>query len=374
MYSTPSAVLARAALQDLISALVREGYQVIGPRLSMGAIVYAPLASADELPLAWRDVQEAGSYRLEKNDRAALFDYVVGPHSWKRYLFPPRQRLWQARRKDDGFQIDADTGETPRYAFIGVRSCEIHAMQIQDRVFDNADFADPGYVARRQAAFIVAVNCARPGSTCFCTSQRTGPKVKQGFDLALTEILEGDRHEFVTEAGSARGSAILTALPQRPAEPEDIAAAQAVSVQAAEAMGREMSGNAAEILRENPEHPRWDKVAQRCLSCGNCTMVCPTCFCTSVEDSTDLSGEIAERWRQWDSCFSIDFSYLHGGSIRNTASSRYRQWLTHKLAYWHEQFDSSGCVGCGRCITWCPVGIDIREEVQAMCDGEVESG
>jgi Fe-S-cluster-containing hydrogenase component 2 len=125
-----------------------------------------------------------------------------------------------------------------------------------------------------------------------------------------------------------------------------------------------------ELLYSNYEHPRWDQVAARCLSCANCTMVCPTCFCTTVEDVTDLSGEHAERWRKWDSCFTANFSYIHGGNIRATVKSRYRQWMTHKLATWIDQFGESGCVGCGRCITWCPVAIDLTEEVRAIRESE----
>jgi ferredoxin len=95
-------------------------------------------------------------------------------------------------------------------------------------------------------------------------------------------------------------------------------------------------------------------------------MACPTCFCTTVDDVTDLTGSQAVRSRRWDSCFSMDFSYIHGGSVRSSGASRYRQWLTHKLASWQDQFGASGCVGCGRCITWCPVGIDLTEEVEAI--------
>ena len=367
---TPKVILARSALQNLIAALTAEGYQVIGPKLDDGAIVYEPIDSADELPVGWSDRQDGGSYRLVKSERDALFDYVVSPHSWKRYLYPPSQRLWRAKRRGKGFRVEEQAVDTPRYAFIGVRSCEIHAMQVQDRVFANGDFTDPGYLARRDAAFIVAVNCARPGGTCFCTSMNTGPKATQGFDLALTEIIEGDRHDFVAEAGTERGAAVLAGLPQRPASADDVAAAEAVSAKAAQAMGREMVPEVDALLKRNLEHLRWDEVAGRCLTCANCTMVCPTCFCTTVEDVTDLAGTTAERWRKWDSCFTIDFSYIHGGSIRREGRSRYRQWLTHKLSNWHDQFGTSGCVGCGRCITWCPVGIDITEETRAIRDSE----
>jgi len=365
-------VLAATDLNELITALAAAGYEVIGPRLSDGAMIYDTLDSTADLPLGWIDEQSGGHYRLHQNDRPAYFDYVVGPHSWKRYLFPARQRLWQARRDGAGFQIETDSSPPPRYAFIGVRSCEIQAMQIQDRVFNNGSFADPAYLARRDNAFIVAVNCARPAETCFCVSMDSGPQAREGFDLALTEILDDTRHVFTVEAGSERGRELLAQLPTQSADETDRNAAQAVTQQAVKTMQKTMPDGVEALLKRNLEHPQWDAVAERCLSCGNCTLVCPTCFCTTVEDTTDLSGDIAERWRHWDSCFSVEFSYIHGGSIRREGRSRYRQWMTHKLAHWHDQFDSSGCVGCGRCITWCPVGIDITEEAYQIKHAEQE--
>ena len=136
-------------------------------------------------------------------------------------------------------------------------------------------------------------------------------------------------------------------------------------------MGRSMDTcNIKDLFYRNLEHPRWNNVAERCLTCANCTMVCPTCFCTTIEDVTDLTGEHAERWRKLDSCFTMDFSYIHGGSVRASTKSRYRHWITHKLATWIDQFGTSGCVGFGRCITWCPVAIDITEEVHAIRKSE----
>ncbi|MCP5426486.1 MAG: 4Fe-4S dicluster domain-containing protein [Gammaproteobacteria bacterium] len=368
--SAPPVRLGRHSLQALIDALRGDGYTVIGPRLEDAAIVYAPLESADSLPEGWVDQQEGGHYRLLRGERPALFDYVVGPHSWKRYLYPPRQRLWQAHKQGKGWRVKEPLDNTAPYAFIGVRSCEIHAMRIQDRVFDNGAFADPAYIKRRQQAFIVAVNCAHPAATCFCTSMNSGPRAKEGFDLCMTELLDEQRHEFLVEAGSDKGAALLTRLPHRPCDENDLRQAEAVATAASQAMQREMAPDVAALLKRHPEHPRWQEVAQRCLSCANCTQVCPTCFCSTVEDVTDLSGQTAQRWRQWDSCFTLDFSYIHGGSIRRETRSRYRQWMTHKLSTWHDQFDTSGCVGCGRCITWCPVGIDITEEAKAIRDSE----
>lgn len=357
-------------LDDLISVLAHAGYQVIGPRKQDDAIVYDTLRSAGDLPVGYADEQDGGKYRLVKGRDGVYFDYVVGPQSWKRFLFPPHQKICQMRKQGKAFRIVEETAEPPRYAFFGMRACEIAAMRVQDKVFDNGTFADPGYLSKRTAAFIVAVNCGRAGGTCFCASMNTGPRAQDGFDLALTEIVDKKRHVFLVEAGSERGSQILAKVPHRAATGEDTAAALAATDRAVKGMGRKMVEDVGPLLKRNLEHARWGEVAKRCLTCANCTMVCPTCFCSTVEDVTDLSGSNAERWRRWDSCFTMDFSYIHGGAVRRETSSRYRQWMTHKLSSWFEQFGTSGCVGCGRCITWCPVGIDITEEARAIRDSE----
>jgi ferredoxin len=195
----------------------------------------------------------------------------------------------------------------------------------------------------------------------------TGPRATSGFDLALTEVLDTEQHYFLVEVGSTRGAAILHHVPHREAQPAHLAVAERIIASTAAQMGRSLdTTDIKDLLYRNLEHPRWDEVAARCLACGNCTMVCPTCFCTTVSDVTDLTGQHAERWRTWDSCFTLDFSYVHGGSVRTSTKARYRQWLTHKLATWIDQFGTSGCVGCGRCITWCPVAIDITAEVGAI--------
>jgi len=346
---------------------------VLGPTLRDGAIVYDELDSAADLPIGWTDRQDGGSYRVERRADEARFGFAVGPQSWKRFLFPPEVRMWRARRNGNGAPVvrEEPVDETP-LAFIGVRSCELHAIEIQDRVFIGGKHVDRDYAARRDGAFLVAVNCYEPGGTCFCTSMGTGPRVQSGYDLVLTELLDGE-HRLLVEAGSERGAEVMAELQGRAVAEADRAAADASIESAAQRMGRTMdTHDIRDLLMRNLEHPRWDDVASRCLSCGNCTLVCPTCFCSSVEDTTDLSGDEAERWRVWDTCFSVDYSYIHGGSIRPTGRSRYRQWMTHKLGTWFDQFGSSGCVGCGRCITWCPVAIDITEEVEAIraTDGE----
>jgi ferredoxin len=278
-----------------------------------------------------------------------------------------------ARRTPDGFTAEAPPDHAPPYAFIGVRACDLSAIAVQDRTFLTGGYVDPTYKARREAAFIVVVNCGQAGRTCFCVSMETGPMARTGFDLALTEILEDGRHEFLVEARTERGEEVANEISARPATDGDNSAAQRMVERAVAQMGRTMdTAGIKDLLYRNMEHPRWANVAARCLSCANCTMVCPTCFCSTVEEVTDLTGDHTERWRRWDSCFTADHSYIHGGTVRSTTRSRYRQWMTHKLATWIDQFDTSGCVGCGRCITWCPVGIDITEEVRAI--RETDSG
>ena len=360
-------ILQRKDFDALFESLKKRGLTVVGPTVRDAAIVYDELNSSSDLPIGWSDEQDGGKYRLKPRDDNALFGYAVGPHSWKKFLFPPVSRLWSAERKDTGFVVTPPDEKSIRYAFIGVRSCELHAIFVQDKVFMNGQYVDPGYKMRRENAFIVAVNCSHAGGTCFCVSMKTGPKASAGFDLALTEILEGGAHYFVLESGSEKGAEILRELPCVNAADAQRAAAQRVVDNTAANMGRAMdTAGIKELLYRNREHPRWDEVAARCETCANCTMACPTCFCSTVEDVTDLTGEHAERWRKWDSCFTMDFSHIHGGSVRATPVARYRHWMTHKLGSWFDQFGTSGCVGCGRCITWCPVGIDITEEVRAI--------
>ena len=361
-------VIAANDFQHLLNALAGRGYQVMGPTLEDGQLIYGEIGKVTDLPIGWTAFQEGGTFRLEKRRGQAWFGFAVGQQSWKQFLWPPLQTLYQAQREGAGFQVIPGAEAVPKFAFLGVRACELAAMAVQDRVFLQGAHVDPTYRARRESAFIVALNCAHQDKgVCFCVSMGTGPRATMGFDLALTEVLQGDDHFFVVEIGTDRGAEIIQPVPQRMADQPEIDAAARVVAAVAGNMGRELDPTGIkDVLYANYEHPRWDEVAARCLTCGNCTMVCPTCFCHTLEDSLSLNGAVGERRRRQDVCFTVDFSYLHGGSIRPSPRSRYRQWLTHKLATWIDQFGCSGCVGCGRCITWCPVGIDLTEEVRAI--------
>jgi ferredoxin len=359
----------RDALHELIQTLRREKYTVIGPTPRAGAIVLDEITSASQLPIGKTDEQSPAQYRLKERTDQACFSFSVGPHPWKRYLFPPVLRLFTANRNGNGFQVsDGATVQKDgqRFALLGVRACDLSAIQIQDQVFGGGTYKDPSYLQARSQAFLVAVNCTRAGGTCFCSSVRTGPRARTGFDLALSEVIDNE-HYFIVEVGTERGEEVMSSVSRRLAGDNEVEKADRLIRAAAQLTGRSLEpDNTREILYQNTDHPRWDVVAARCLSCANCTMVCPTCFCATVEDTTDLTGTEAQRTRKWDSCFTMDFSYIHGGSVRPSSKGRYRHWLTHKLASWVDQFGTIGCVGCGRCITWCPVGIDITEEFRVI--------
>jgi ferredoxin len=370
----------KAQLQALIDALRGAGYHTVGPQIVDDAVVFRELESIAQLPFGYVDRQDGGAYRLEQARGAGYFDYVVGPDSLKKFLYPPRETLLESVRIHDGWQMTTPPVESTPLAVIGLRACDLHAMAIQDRVFLGGPFGDPAYHSRREGLFVVAVNCRRAAATCFCHSMISGPAVKRHFDVALTELDDS----FVVEVGTPKGGEMIAATQWLPCTLEEIADAQAVVGKLLKQMRERSASNGApvtpdapreryldtanihEVLLDNLEHPRWAQVADRCLACGNCTMVCPTCFCAAVDEVSDLAGDHVRRERVWDSCFTAEHSYMNTGTVRKSTASRYRQWLTHKLATWIDQFGVSGCVGCGRCITWCPVGIDLTEEVAAI--------
>jgi ferredoxin len=354
--------LSRDRFHALFEALQARGYRCRGPRVRDGAIVMDEVAGPDDLCFGLRDRQAPGSYGLEAGT-GRYFAWANGPTALKPLTFAPRETVWRAEKDaDGGLHFDEPEPAVEPVAVIGARACDLAGLAIQDRHFLGGA-PDPHYRARRAALFLVAVNCTHPADTCFCASTGDGPEATHSFDLVLSELDDG----FLVRAGSDAGAAVLAELPTEAASDGQNEQASADIDAAARAQTRSLPArNLRDFLFGRPTHPRWEEVAERCLSCGNCTNVCPTCFCHSQETVPDLEGQRAEQVRQWDSCFTAGHSYIHGIVIRATTANRYRQWLTHKLAGWHDQFGRSGCVGCGRCITWCPTGIDLTEEVAAM--------
>ena len=350
----------RAGLEGLLATLSGRGYRVIGPTVLDGAVVLTDIEHASELPWGVGEEQDAGRYRLTERADGRAFGFSHGPDSAKRYLFPARERLATIRQDEGRPTVDTEPTDERPLAFIGLRACDLAAISVQDRVFVPWD---PTYSARRSEAFIVSVDCAAPASTCFCTSMGTGPTAQTGFDLTLTELDGG----FLVRAGTPAGTAVLSELPTRQATVAERRAGTAQAAEARSAIQRTLdTDELPELLAASRQHPEWASIAQICLACGNCTAVCPTCFCHDVTDEPSLVPGEGTRTREWASCFSEEFSHIVGGSVRKTRDARYRQWLSHKFGTWVEQFGTSGCVGCGRCITWCPVGIDVTRELATI--------
>ena len=357
-------------LQKLIDTLASEGYCVLGPRVKDEVVCIDELSQVSQLPQGVASNQRGGQYRITHSDDPRYFAFHHGADSWKPYLFPSRRLLFEL-----GADLIATSNHSPRpapMAFFGVRACDLTALQIKARVFaDN----DPGYLETLKSSFVVGVHCQSAADTCFCPSTGSGPEFTSPafLDLLLTEVLDQKEHYFVVAAFSERGATLIQQL--------SLAAAtdhhrKQVNVQLRNTRAQiktTLPGNTRALLTEHPNAVHWDDVAQRCLACGNCTAVCPTCFCSDVEDHTDLTAQTAQRWQVWDSCFNQGHSHTHAGTVRENTRARYRQWLTHKLSTWYDQFDTSGCTGCGRCTTWCPVGIDLTVEVAAIAD-EVTNG
>ncbi len=361
--TTQAHFLAREDFQTLIDVLTEAGYRCLGPRVRDGAIVMEAFTQAAQLPVGVHDRQSPGSYRLEQSDSSRYFAWANGPQALKPLLFSPREILWRAERDAAGrlnfVEVHADAQKT---AVFGVRSCDLAGMRVQDKILIHDEYQDDLYRARREVLFTVAVNCSHPSETCFCASTGDGPTADEGYDLLLSELEEG----FLIGAGSVTGEAVLERLPvDRASDRQHFVAAQQ-AIHAAQVQTRKLPAKVEQVLLDNLEHGRWQEVAGRCLSCGNCTMVCPTCFCHQEVEQPQLDGQATEHLREWDSCFTDGHSYIHGMVIREDTEKRYRQWLTHKLATWVQQFGNSGCVGCGRCIAWCPVGIDLTEEANVI--------
>lgn len=355
-------------LQKLLDVLTQSGFTCIGPQIRDNtAIVYDQINYAEQLPWGIRDQQTPGQYKLEKIAEKKAFAFANGAQAIKPLLFKPIETVWKVVRNDaNKLEFIPTEANESAMAIIGARACDLAAMEIQDKVFLHGTHIDLKYKKRREQLFIVAVNCSYASQNCFCVSAGTGPTVKKNFDILMSEVTDG----FVVQFGSTAGANILKKLPLYAAKLNQCQEAAVNIQQAADMQTKRIpldnSYKLRDLLFSNLDHPRWDEVAERCLSCGNCTQVCPTCFCHTTTEDTKLDGSVSEHQREWDSCFTAGHSYLYGKALRNDTRKRYRQWLTHKVGSWHDQFDVSGCVGCGRCISWCPVGIDLTEELAAI--------
>jgi formate hydrogenlyase subunit 6/NADH:ubiquinone oxidoreductase subunit I len=357
-------VIQKEELNLLLDTLKNQGYQTVGPHIKHQVLQYGPIQSLADLPQGYISVQDNGRYRLEQGGHNRYFCITHGAQSWKQFIFPARKELFRLEKDNGHWERTNAEAEHPSYALIGVRPCDLSAINILDDVLIREDFYDPDYSARRSRLFILAADCLTPSGTCFCASMGTGPAAKTGFDLKLTELED----VFLIKIGSDIGLAIMNEIKWEPAGAFHQKAAQQGLEKAAQMMGRKVEAVDAlpDVLLNQLDSPLWSEVGSRCMSCTSCTQVCPTCFCWDAVDNTDITGKNTSRDLVWDSCFNLAYSAQAGGNTRPTVRARYRQWLTHKFGYWKHQFGSLGCVGCGRCITWCPAEIDVTAEIRTF--------
>jgi len=362
----------RTGLDALVRELARADYRVVGPRVRDGAIVHDEVSSGDDLPTGCATQQAPGRWRMLIDDEPTRFGWTPGADSWKHFFTPAHQEVLRIRRHDGSWVTETPPPPDRPLALVGARDCELRALDVLDRVMLESEHPDPRYAARRRAVFVVAVTCGVPSATCWCTSIGGGPEPQHGFDLRLTELHDADGHRLLVDAATAAGREVLERLPGRHATDVDHVAADSVVERATDHLPLRLPGpDLPELLDGTAMDPHWERIAERCLSCGNCTMVCPTCFCSTFDDTTALTDDGSAaletvRSRHWSSCFELDHSNLAGRPVRATIASRYRQWLTHKLETWPQQFGVTGCVGCGRCTTWCPAAIDIVHEAAVL--------
>lgn len=275
----------------------------------------------------------------------------------KKYFMPPEEQLLSFstsvnRTFDDGTGIEA----TPRVLF-GLHACDINAINRIDKVFMDSDYVDPYYAAQREATVIVGISCM-PTEHCFCTAWGTD-EVNQGYDLFLHDI--GDR--YLVTILSVQAAEVLDRFTNaREALPEDSAAfqkRQAVFKGAFEPMPD--SSDLPMLMDAYYDDSLWEELGKRCLSCGACSMVCPTCHCFDIHDVLSPSGESGMRVRTWDSCCSPDFEVVAGGrNFENTAASRVRHRFYHKFLGYLNRYGEVLCTGCGRCEIACKAKINPR--------------
>ena len=352
--------LSKTDFPALLALLQALDYTCIAPQIRHGAIMFAPLTDITQLPQGFQDEQAPAHYRLRQTDSPYWFDWANGAAAIKPHTFAPQETLWKVMRDESGrLHFKTVLPKPDKVAILGVRACDLAALAVQDQHFLHGEYPDPYYQQRREHLLLIGVNCTHAAATCFCVSTGDGPAIHTGYDLLLSELADG----FVVEMGSERGQLLAENLPLRPATADEIFTAQQ-RMQTATQQTRQLP--AKPLLYERLNHPHWQTLGEQCLACGNCTAVCPTCFChqTIEQPELDTSHSSHERW--WDSCFNQGHSYIHGWQVRSTPAEYYRQWLTHKLTGWQEQFGRSGCTGCGRCITWCPAGIDLTAAVEAL--------
>jgi len=346
-----------ANLSDIVDA-IPQGYDVIAPVKQEWAVNLAKIDSSADLALGWKSDEHPGRYRLRR--AATGLEGARPMTSPKWFTHRPIETLSNARRDENGdWQYETPMAPTVKQAFFGVRACDVSGMLVMDRTF-NRQFHDAQYDAARRNNIIIGISCFDPGNNCFCSTFNTGPELKDGFDIGLSDFND----KYLIEVATDAGAKIIAGVDVKPAGRRLLEIKEERTAAARRRMARAFDlQKAVKVLNANYDHPYWQEPSARCLSCANCINVCPTCYCYQIDDKSNLAQTETSRERRWDACQNLEFAAVHGGNFRPKRVDRIRQWCNHKLNWTIEQYGCAGCVGCGRCITWCPTAIDITEPV-----------
>lgn len=338
-------------LRDLYFILKSRRFRVVGPKVIDEVLRIGVVDGFSDFPFS---SGSSAPWRLSDGS------FQVPPDSLKRFLYPPELELF---RVEKGFRINIPRHNYPKTAFFGITPCDMASVLVMDRVQLGKD---PYYTMARRKSLFVVQNCLKPGPTCFCSSTGSGPESKEGFDISYTIISPS---EVLFRPGSEVGLDILTDLSLEPASQEAVRRYRKLINEASVKAVADFTGaEVPDVLETMLEPQVWKEVSEGCLGCANCNMVCPTCFCFDIIDKLSLDGS-GRRVRIWDGCHSYSYAEVAGGNIRKDLWARYRHWVLHKFSYWVKQFGTLGCVGCGRCIAWCPAGIDLRVVVSKAIKG-----
>jgi sulfhydrogenase subunit beta (sulfur reductase) len=315
------------------------------------------------------------SFRDIESARDIDWDYTSTTLPPAKTINTPQETLLRFRKNGNGYRPEEVLPQVKKRVLLGVHPCDLHGILVLERTY-LGEKKDVHYAARRAGVLIVGLNCQNVRENCFCASVGTGPFFgywmgqgpPQGCDVLLTDL--GDR--FLVETFGETGEQLLRNVEASPQTSDDVGEKLKREAAAQERFRKKLNTtDLPALLKRNARHPTWKITGNsRCLSCTNCNMVCPTCFCYDIWEKSTLDLSVIERIRRWDSCQDERFAEVHGGNFRSTREARLRQFVSHKLSYWVEQFGCFGCVGCGRCISWCPTGIDLTEIAAEIRAGE----
>ncbi|MEM4513481.1 MAG: 4Fe-4S dicluster domain-containing protein [Ignisphaera sp.] len=333
------------------------GYKVFG-----GSVIWGSISDVNDLPLNVSDIQGPGFFRITKGTR---FRHSVA--SPKVFLNPSEQLLLMVFRNYD---VESVVGEIPRVVLFGIKPCDVKSIEVLDSILGN----HPLYAkARKAIAGIVVEECLEPGETCFCGATDSGPNAGKGFDISYAKVNE---NSVIFRYGSNLGKRIIDELGLKEAE-RDIVEEYVRLVENAKTKTVSKIPKVVDVQKALynciEDISIWAMLSKNCVGCGNCNYVCPTCFCLEFEDEI-VDERYAKRVAKWIGCLTYTYGQVAGGHFRPQLYMRYRHFVLHKFLFYPKQIGLLGCVGCGRCITWCPLGVDLRKTLSEIVERCVKHG